>query len=136
MEKEIQATVKLWSDQIRSGAQDIGDGTGDAMASLAKMLAGPVTDEQIAIFEKALTVCLRAKILVSGTWDPAQPERGAGMRGLFTDYHPDGALSTAARLAGINQLSIPIKSQTFTCPGFVIYAFGYSAKRQRLEIEP
>ena len=123
MEKEIQATVKLWSDQIRYQSKNF------------KTLIGTVTDEQISLFEKTLTSCLRFKILKSESWDADQPEKGATHRILSVDYQPDQELSTSLRMAGLSCLLLPLKSQTFTCPGVIIYSFGYSIDRERLEIK-
>jgi hypothetical protein len=134
MEKEIQATVKLWAEHVKGGGQYMGDAMGDALASFAKSLCGDVSDEQITIFEQALTEGLRTMIIESESWNVEFPERGSSRRSLFVDYNGCAPLVEAANKAGINTLHLPIKSGTKTCLGFVWFHFGYSAQWQKLVI--
>lgn len=134
MEAEIKATVKLWSDHIRNSDQDMGDGIGNALASIAKDYAPKITDKQIAIFENVLTENLRKRILESDCWNHADPEFGSWCRSLETDYGFCREIEAAVQASGINRSHIPIKSYTLTCPGYIWHAFGYSAKKQKLII--
>jgi|SRR5579859_1299558 len=132
MEAEIQATVKLWSAQIRGGSQDMGEDIGNLMADFGKLAAPSITDEQIHIFETVLAAGLKRKIVEDNNWNPDNPEFGSWCRSLVTDYGFDREITAAVDASGINRLHVPIKSYTLTCPGYVTHAFGYSARPQKL----
>ena len=130
MKAEIEATVKLWVDHIVGGTQDMGEGFCNGLATMLKNLQKPLTDEQVALFEQKLTELLTAKCLEY--WNEEDPDFGMYGRDLSVDYGMCLELQEATKFAGINEAFVPIKSSTQTCPGYVYYAFGYSAKKQKL----
>lgn len=132
MTKEIEATVKLWSEHIVGGTQDMGEGFGNGLATMLKNIQKPLTTEQVKSFEHKLTELLTKKCLEY--WNEEKPDWGMYGRDLSVDYGMCVEIKQAIDFAGIDEAFVPIKSSTQTCPGYVYYAFGYSAKKQKLII--
>lgn len=126
MEKEIAATVKLWSDQIRKGSQDMGEGAGNILANMVKRLSKHPTEEQISLFGEKLTELMT---------EEASDKSAGCYIWLGTDYGMCKELRQSIEYACIPEAFIPIKSDTYTHRGRVQFSFGYSAKKQDLIIE-
>lgn len=131
MQKEIKATVDLWASKFCS-ENDMGEDEGNALIRLFRSRQTPPTSEQIEGFKQSLSILLEKKL--SKYWDLEKPDFGSSLRVLFTDYHPDRDLTEACNLNGIDPSLLPIKSITWTGPGYVKAQFGYKAEIEQIDI--
>lgn len=127
MENEIAAAVKWWADCLRSPRPH---NNGDAMQSMLSTAVtrskSPLSEEQIAGFEKSLEATIRRSC--QECWDPAEPSRGSYFRTIGVDYGPDLCLVTAANVGGFDiDYRLPIKTVMWINPGEVKVAEGYGA---------
>lgn len=130
MEKEIEAAVEWWAEQL---AGPVVHDNGDIGQSLfaTGLAAGLPTLKavQIETFKSELRKNLKAHI-EAVAWKPEDPTFGAYGRSLGVDYHPDRLLADAAEAAGIGapMLRFPCKTMMWVNPGQVEVAKGYGAR--------
>jgi len=128
MDKEIAATVKIWSDaMIVRPSNDAGDVLINAFSSILRSRVASPSHGQISLFKILLAQELRELIAITDCWYPGDPMRGSALRTLSVDYDPDRRLRAALDGAGINSSILPVKSMSQTSPGIVKYSFGYGA---------
>jgi BTG family len=142
---EAIAAADWWAAKLGHATHILGRpddpsvGTAMIMANAATGLASRTyTDEQRDRFRVAAAERIEAHLQryteqwpFEGSWDPAEPFRGAALRTIHVDYGPDPILLDAADQTGIiiGMLDLPMKTVMWVNPGLVEVAEGYGVER-------
>jgi hypothetical protein len=130
-----KVAAKWWADQLtadempESGVFELNN-----MVLWARCQIAPPTDDQLVRFQQVLEEKILDDLENNDTgWADDDPMRGAALRTIGVDYHPDRILKEAADETEINVLLLPIKTNMWINPDGVKVSGGYKGAIEALE---